>query len=144
MFSRGVICNSVSLLLRSSQGLCESRLVGLRCSHWLMAISTGMREECSSLLQFFDDLGCDEVDDRNSKGRDVCRGLSGWGGEDWLARAPVGVGTCADADEGWGEDGESENGCENCGVHTCSLVSAIGACSLHEGFVSVCHQCGRV
>ena len=109
---------------------------------WLLVRGCG--KNVPACCNFFDDLGCDEVDDRNSKGRDVCRGLSGWGGEDWLARAPIGVGTRPDADEGWGEDGESENGCENCGVHSCSLVSAIGACSLHEGVVSVCHQCGRV
>jgi len=57
-----------------------------------------------------------------------------WSG---LARAPVSVGTCPDADKGRGKDAESENGCENCLIHTCSLVSAYGALALHEG-LSVC------
>ena len=65
------------------------------------------------------------------------RGLSGWGGEVSLARAPVSIGACADANKSRGENREAENGCDQCGVHTCSLVSANGACSLHSGVVGV-------
>ena len=53
-----------------------------------------------------------------------------------LARAPIGVGACADADEGGSENAKSKNGGENCGVHTCSLMIAgvfSGPYSLREG-----------
>ena len=89
-------------------------------------------------------MRCRGIENLNNKGRDFCHGQSALMQLAGLARALVSVGACPDADEGGGEDGEAENSCKNCGIHTCSLVSAGGALALLEGLSVLCLQCGRV
>ena len=102
-----------------------------------MCINTRTAEVGSQLIAIFLAERCGETENLNNKGRDICHGQSALMQLAVLARAPVSVGACPDADEGGGKDGETENSCENCLIHTCSLVSASGALALHEG-LSVC------